>query len=110
MWTWKLGRHKEAMETARIAVSPEQRTVKKTTLWGSHTIIGQVTAKRGEYDEADASMKRAMEEARLSRLPMLELLAVGSESGVAFGVLVRVMIGTRSMPGNRLAKWLTRKC
>ena len=58
----KLGRDQEAMETAQLAVSPEQRTVKKTTLVGCHTIVGKVAAKRGEYDEAEASMKRAMDE------------------------------------------------
>ena len=44
----KLGRDDDAYELARLAVSPEQNTVKKTTLVSCHSILGQVAAKRGE--------------------------------------------------------------
>ena len=37
---------------------------------------GQIAAKRGNLDEADGHFASALEEAKLSRLPMLELLAV----------------------------------
>ena len=71
----KLGRDDDAAELARLAVEPEQQTEKKTTLVACHSILGQVAAKRGRMDEADGHFAQAMEEARLSRLPMLEVLA-----------------------------------
>jgi len=71
----KLGRDDDAAELARLTVAPEQRTDKKTTLVACHSILGQVAAKRGQYDEADSHFRRALEEAKLSRLPMLEVLA-----------------------------------
>ena len=60
---------------SRIAVSPEQKTEKKTTLVSCHSILGQVAAKRGDLDEAEAHFANALGEAALSRLPMLEVLA-----------------------------------
>ena len=71
----KLGREDDAYEVSRIAVSPEQKTEKKTTLVSCHSILGQVAAKRGELEEAETHFANALVEARLSRLPMLELLA-----------------------------------
>ena len=71
----KLGRDDDALELARIAVSPEQKTLKKTTLVTCHGILGQIAAKRGNVDEADGHFANALEEAKLSRLPMLEVLA-----------------------------------
>ena len=71
----KLGRDDDAYEVSKIAVSPEQNTSKKTTLVGCHSILGQVAAKRGDLDEADGHFANALEEAKLSRLPMLEVLA-----------------------------------
>ena len=71
----KLGRDDDAYELARLAVSPEQKTEKKTTLVACHSILGQVAAKRGQLDEAEGHFARALEEAKLSRLPMLEVLA-----------------------------------
>ena len=71
----KLGRDDDAYELARLAVAPEQQTEKKTTLVACHSILGQVAAKRGHLDEAERHFARALEEAKLSRLPMLELIA-----------------------------------
>ena len=56
-------------------MSPEQRTEKKTTLVSCHSILGQVAAKRGDLDAADGHFADALAEAKLSRLPMLEVLA-----------------------------------
>jgi hypothetical protein len=71
----KLGRDDDACELARLAVAPEQKTLKKTTLVTCHSILGQIAATRGEIEEADAHFARAVEEAKLSRLPMMELIA-----------------------------------
>ena len=71
----KLGRDDDAYETARIAVSPEQQTKKKTTLVDCHSILGQIAAKRGDLDEAASHFSNALKQAELSRLPMLEVLA-----------------------------------
>ena len=71
----KLGRDDDAFELARIAVSPEQKTLKKTTLVVCHSILGQIAAKRGDVDEADGHFANALAEAELSRLPMLEVVA-----------------------------------
>ena len=71
----KLGRHDDAYELSRIAVSPEQKTEKKTTLVICHSILGQIAAKRGNLDEAELHFANALKEAKLSRLPMLEVLA-----------------------------------
>ena len=70
----KLGRDDDAYELAKIAVSPEQGNVKWTTLVTCRCILGQVAAKRGDLEEADGHFAKALEEARTSRLPMLELL------------------------------------
>ena len=71
----KLERDDDAAELARLTVAPEQQTEKKTTLVTCHSILGQVAAKRGQMDEADSHFARALDEAKLSRLPMLEVLA-----------------------------------
>jgi hypothetical protein len=70
----KLGRDDDAYELARIAVSPEQKTEKKTTLVTSYSILGQIAAKRGQADEADGHFAKALEEAKLLKLPMLEVM------------------------------------
>ena len=62
----KLGRDDDAYELARLAVSPEQNTVKKTTLVSCHSILGQVAAKRGELEAADGHFADALAEAKLS--------------------------------------------
>lgn len=71
----KLGRHDDAYALSKIAVSPEQKTLKKTTLVPCHSILGQVAAKRGDLEEAEGHFANALNEAKLSRLPMLELIA-----------------------------------
>ena len=71
----QLGRDDDAYELAKIAVSPEQGNVKWTTLVTCRCILGQVAAKRGDLEEAGGHFAQALEEAKLSRLPMLELLA-----------------------------------
>ena len=71
----KLGRNDDAYELAQLAVASKQETEKKTTLVTCHSILGQVTAKRGQMEDADNHFVRALEEAKLIRLPMLEVLA-----------------------------------
>ena len=71
----KLGRDDDAYELARLTVAPEQKTLKKSTLVSCHSILGQVAAKRGNMEEADGHFAHALEEAKLSSLPMLEVLA-----------------------------------
>ena len=70
----KLGRDDDAEETARIAVSPEHHTLRKYDKVECHTALGQVAAKRGDFEAASGHFSRGLEEARASRLPMLELL------------------------------------
>ena len=71
----KLGRHEDAYEMCKIAVSPEQKTEKKTTLVSCHIMLGQVAILREHLDEADGHFAHALEEAKLSRLPFLEVIA-----------------------------------
>ena len=71
----KLGRDDDACELARIATSPEFKTEKKWTLSQCHSVLGQVAAKRGSLDEAESHFASALAEAKLSRLPMVEVLA-----------------------------------
>ena len=71
----KLGRDDDAYELSRIAVSPEQKTKKKTTLVACHCILGEVAAKRGDLEEAESHFANALKEAKLSRLPMMEVIA-----------------------------------
>ena len=71
----RLGRDDDAFEMASLAVASEQKTLKKTTLVTCFSILGQVAARRGEMAEADGYFTKALEEARLSRLPLLELIA-----------------------------------
>ena len=70
-----LGRDDDAYELSRIAVSPEQKILKKTVLASCHSILGQIAVKRGNLDEADGHFADGLEEAKLSRLPMLQVLA-----------------------------------
>jgi hypothetical protein len=70
----QLGRDADAEETARIAVSPEHRTLRKYDLVQCRSILGQVAAKRGDVEEAGGHFAQGLVEARASRLPMLELL------------------------------------
>ena len=70
----KLGRDDDAYELSRIAVSPEQKTQKTTTLLMCHSILGQVAARRGNLDEAKGHFANALKEAKISRLPMMEVI------------------------------------
>jgi hypothetical protein len=72
----RLGRDDDAFQLALMGVSPEQKTEKKTTLSGCHSILGQVAAKRGDLDEADGHFKRAVEVGKQGiKMPMVELVA-----------------------------------
>ena len=39
-----------------------------------HSVLGQVAAKRGNLEEAESHFANALTEAKLSRLPMVEVL------------------------------------
>ena len=71
----KLGRDDDAYEVSRIAVSPEHATERRTTLVSCHSILGQIAAKRGDLDEAESHFANAVNEANLSRVPMVEVVA-----------------------------------
>jgi hypothetical protein len=71
---FKLGRDDDAEEAARIAVSAEHHTLRKYDIVECHTVLGQVAARRGDAEAARGHFARGLEEARASRLPMLELL------------------------------------
>ena len=70
----KLGRDDDAYELCRLTVASDA-TNRKTTLISCHSVLGQVAAKRGNFEEADGHFATTLAEAKLSRLPMLELLA-----------------------------------
>jgi hypothetical protein len=74
----KLGSDADAAEAARIAVSPDQQTRDPCTLAECHKVLGQVAAKRDEFDEADGHFTRALEAAKASRYAMLEVLVAQS--------------------------------
>jgi hypothetical protein len=48
--------------------------MRKFDLVECHGVLGQVAAKRGDFEAASGHFARGLEEARASRLPMLELL------------------------------------
>ena len=70
-----LGRNDDAYELAKIAVSPGQKTEKSTTLVACRSILGQISAERGNLDESEGHFAEALRQAKRSRLPMMELLA-----------------------------------
>jgi hypothetical protein len=70
----QLGRDADAEDAARISVSPEHHTLRKYDLVECHGVLGQVAAKRGDFEAASGHFARGLEKARASRLPMLELL------------------------------------
>ena len=70
----KLGRDDDAWELARIGVSPEQKTERKFTFVVSHCILGRAALNRENVEEAERHFASALEEAKLSRLPMLEVV------------------------------------
>ena len=74
----KLGRDDAAYELAKLAVDPTLKPLaveKGLTLVICHSVLGQVAAKRGDLEEADGHFANALNEAKLSRLPMLEVIA-----------------------------------
>ena len=71
----KLGRYDDAYELARLAVLPAQNIVKKTTMVFAYIILGQVAAMKGRMGEAETQFENALEEAKLSRLPVLRIIA-----------------------------------
>ena len=70
----KLGREEDACEVAKLILAGP-KVDKKWILVTLHSVLGQVAAKRGDLDEADGHFGDAVKEAKLSRLPMVELLA-----------------------------------
>ena len=70
----KLGREEDACEVGKLVLSGP-KVEKKWILVTLHSVLGQVAAKRGDLDEADGHFGDAVKEAKLSRLPMVELLA-----------------------------------
>ena len=71
----RLGHEEAAAELARIGISPEQQTVKKSELVSCYSILGQIAAKRGSLEDADGHFSNGLKQAKLSRLPMFEILA-----------------------------------
>ena len=100
----KLGRDDDAAEMARIAVSAEQRTMHKYVLVECHCVLGQVAASRGSAEEASGHFGRALEEAKASRLPMLEVQAARewkqavAESGAAADAVVDAACAKMNKP------------
>ena len=69
----KLGRHNDAYELSRLAVSPE-RDAKKITQVICYCVLGEVASKRGNADEGESHFTNALKIAEQSRLPMLQVL------------------------------------
>ena len=109
----KLGRDDDAAEMARIAVSAEQRTMHKYVLVECHCVLGQVAASRGSAEEASGHFGRALEEAKASRLPMLEVQAARewkqavAESGAAADAVVDAACAKVNKPRAELEAALT---
>lgn len=71
----ELGRNNDAFELARETVTPGQNTAKYWSRVTCHSIMGRIAAKRNQgAEEADEHFARALGDAKVSRLPMLELL------------------------------------
>jgi hypothetical protein len=73
----KLGRDDDAYELCKIAVSPEQKTEKGSSLSRCYSILGRIAAKRGCLDEAAGHFANALKEAqaKCTMMPMFEVLA-----------------------------------
>ena len=100
----KLGRHEDAYEMCKIAVSPEQKTEKKTTLVSCHIMLGQVAILREHLDEADGHFAHALEEAKLklSQTAFRSTEIFASGVGVT-GVTIRT---TRTIRRHRYLRYL----
>ena len=70
----RVGRDDDAAELAKLAISPDQHTLKKSELMSCHSILGEVAAKRKQLEEADGHFANALEMAKQSGLPMLEVV------------------------------------
>ena len=70
----RLGRDDDAKEAARILVSPEHFCILPSDLAHGHSVLGQLAAKRGDAEEAGGHFGRAMEAAKASRYPLVEVL------------------------------------
>ena len=86
----RLGRDDDAKEAARILVSPEHHCIMPIDLARGHGVLGQVAAKRGDMEEAGGHLGRAMEAAKASKYPLMEVLtardwklAVGASAAAA---------------------------
>ena len=71
----RVGRDDDAVQLAKIVISPEQQTIKKSELMSCHCILGEVAAKRGNLEEANGHFAEALEMAKQSGMPMLEVVA-----------------------------------
>lgn len=67
---FKLRRDDDACELARLVLFSEPELEKKCPI-KPHRVLGQAAAKRGNLGEADGHFASALEEAKLSRLPVL---------------------------------------
>ena len=90
----RLGRDDDAAEAARILVSPEHNCIQRSDLAHGHSILGQVTAKRGDVDAADGHFGRALDAATASWFPLWVVIAardwkraVPESSGAADAVI-----------------------
>ena len=70
----RVGRDDDAVQLARIALSPDQHTIKTSERMSCHSVLGQVAAKRGNLDEANGHFADAFEVSKQSGLPMFEVL------------------------------------
>ena len=71
---FRMGREDEAFELAKMFVAPNE-TIKKVSIVDCHAILGKISAKRGNLAEAGEHFQNAMSEAKISRLPVLEVFA-----------------------------------
>jgi hypothetical protein len=71
----RLDRDADAMEAARILLSPEHHCIQPSDFAHGHGVLGQLAARRGDAAEADGHFGRALKAATSSRFPLLEVVA-----------------------------------
>jgi hypothetical protein len=71
---YRCGREDQAVELCKLAVDPKQKTERKTSLVSCFRLLGEIWAKRGALEDAESHFANALKEAKISRLPMLEVL------------------------------------